>query len=193
MALFTLSSLLFSKKKIGDIVIDLFETEVHTRTSEVTQYPIESGSTITDHIVNDPIIISVSGIVSDIPTNILGALAGIGESRANNANEAMNKLIDDKSIVTLVTGLKVYQNMVITNFDVDRSVNTGKTLTFSATLQQVEIVLTELVDVPAIGDLENQAKPVADAGSTVSGQTAVTEIKDGIIGVKDGILKFLGQ
>ncbi len=185
-----LTTLLFGnpQKKIGDIAIDVFDIETHTRTSEVTRYPVENGSTITDHIVNDPITISIAGIVSDVPTTIFGALAGIGESRSNDANEALNKIVDDRTDVTLVTGLKVYQNMVLTSFNVERSANTGSTLTFSATLQQIKVVFTELVDVPAIGELENQAKPVADAGSTVSGQTADTSIIDGIKDVADGIL-----
>ena len=47
--------------------IDAAITEEHTYDSEVTSYPVESGSDITDNVRTLPIEITIEGLVSDNP------------------------------------------------------------------------------------------------------------------------------
>ncbi len=190
-----LSTLLFGtpKKQIGTVAIDAFREENHTRTSEVTVYPVETGATITDHVVNNPRIISVSGVVTDVPNSIFGFIGGlIGESKVSSAFNALEKIIDSKIPVVLFTGLKTYTDLILIDFDVTRDVSTGDTLTFSATLQQINFVFTSLIVIPTIGSLQNLAKPVADVGTTVSGQTADFSIVNGAIDVSNTALEAGG-
>lgn len=129
-------SILFGKKyqkgKVGSVELDATLVENHRYSSNVTTYPIESGPILTDHIVNEPVIINLEGIVTDTPLLIL--------SPFNRSIDAFNRLIEihrNREIVTVVTGLKTYQNMAITSFEVPRNVDTGQSLRFNIELQEI--------------------------------------------------------
>lgn len=131
-------SLLYGKKyqkgKVGSVELDVTLREDHRYTSRVTTYPIEEGSTLADHIINEPAIVVLEGIVTDTPLSFL--------SFFNRSVDAFNRLIkihEDRQIVTVVTGLKVYQNMAITVLDVPREVRTGQSLRFTIELQEITL------------------------------------------------------
>ena len=51
------------QKSIASIPIDVFEEETYTRDSSMTAFPIEDGSTISEHIVNMPKEVGMKGFV----------------------------------------------------------------------------------------------------------------------------------
>lgn len=131
-------SILYGKKyrqgSVGSIELDVTLREDHKYNSRVTTYPIEEGSTLSDHIINEPDIVVLEGIVTDTPLGFL--------SLFNRSVDTFNRLIqihERREIVTLVTGLKVYPNMTITNLEVPREVRTGQSLRFIIELQEVII------------------------------------------------------
>jgi len=131
-------SLLFGKKypspKVGSIDLDVTIREEHRFSSRVTNYPIEDGTIISDHIINEPDVLVLVGLVSDTPLSIFAPF--------NRSIDAFNRLIalhQSRQPVTVVTGLKVYQNMAITVLDVPRDVKTGQSLTFTIELQRLVI------------------------------------------------------
>lgn len=129
-------TLLFGKKyersKIGAVSLDATLTEDHQYNARVTTYPVENGQIISDHIINEPITLSITGLVSDTPLAFLAAF--------NRSVDAFNRLItihERKERVTVVTGIKVYEDMVITSLQVPRNVFTGQSLTFNIELQKL--------------------------------------------------------
>lgn len=129
-------SLLFGKKyaqaRIGTVFLDATLTEDHSYSSRVTAYPIESGRTISDHIINEPDVLQISGVVTDTPLSIL--------SPFNRSIDAFNRLVgihERKEIITVVTGIKVYTNMVMTSLQVPRNIQTGQSLNFVIELQKI--------------------------------------------------------
>jgi len=129
-------SLLFGKKypspKVGSIDLDVTIREEHRFSSRVTTYPVEDGTIVSDHIINEPDIIVLVGVVTDTPLNIFAPF--------NRSIDAFNRLIQlhqNREVVTVVTGLKVYQNMAIVNLDVPRDVKTGQSLTFTIEMQRI--------------------------------------------------------
>lgn len=129
-------SLLFGRKydqtRIGGVFLDATLTEDHTYNARVTSYPVENGMIISDHIINEPETVRITGIVSDTPINIL--------SQFNRSTDAFLRLVrihDLKERITVVTGIKVYTDMVMTSLQVPRNIQTGQSLTFSIELQKV--------------------------------------------------------
>jgi hypothetical protein len=129
-------SLLFGKKsqkgKVGSVELDVTIREEHRYSSRVTNYPVEDGSNLSDHIINDPPIVTLEGIVTDTPLAILTFF--------NRSVSAFNQLVEiheKRELVTVVTGLKVYPNMAITVLDVPRDIRTGQSLKFTIELQNV--------------------------------------------------------
>lgn len=132
MVLATLFGKRYEKGRVGVVDLDVTLSENHTFNSRATNFPVETGGDVTDHIINDPDILTLSGIVSDTPLNIF--------SFFTRSIDAFNRLVDlhERRVpVTVVTGLKVYQNMVMTTLDVPRTITTGQSLTFNITLQNI--------------------------------------------------------
>ncbi len=127
---------------IGDLVIDCAVTEGHSFRSEISSFPTEDGSEVTDHVRVLPDMVTLEGLVSDTP------LGGDLVTRREIASDlpsvdilAELKLIREKrEPVTITTSLGVYTNMVMTGLDVPRDAATGESLKFTAIFQQIIVV-----------------------------------------------------
>ena len=174
------------EKSIGNILIDSFVEENHERTSKITRYPIEDGSTISDHIINDPDAVSITGVV--MRTTILSP--NPSTDRALTAYTEILQLMENKQLISLSTGLQVYSDMHIESFTVPRNFQTGADLTFSMKLVNARIAKSQTTLIPQSqlidGDLQSQG--VAELGKTSSGQTQDEETATSSLlkGVQDG-------
>ena len=125
----------YAQSKVGTVSFDTMVTEEHRYTSRVTNYPVENGTIVSDHIINQPDVVVLSGLVTDTPLSILAPY--------NRSVAAFNALIEihrKREVVTVVTGIKVYYDMAIVTLDVPRTVKTGQTLTFNIELQKINYI-----------------------------------------------------
>ncbi len=145
-------------KQLGDVdpfsmlVLDAIISEGHTIENEITKHPVETPTGAgrrTDHARSMPRVFSMEGIASD---SHLGVLAGDQHASADDEGNALEvyrqleKLADDHAFITIITGLRVYNDMVIETIDIQRDINTGKALRFSATFSQVTLVSTKVTE-----------------------------------------------
>lgn len=150
---------------IHDISLDATISETHTSSSQVTDHPVEKGANIVDHVRREPDGLVLEGIVSntplsseqmrryvqaggvelessafeDAPRGVLGY--------AERAYERLRELMDLETVITVVTGLRTYDNMVLQALSVPVDKQTGDALRFSATFKQVRIVSNKLTTV----------------------------------------------
>ncbi len=125
----------YAQSKVGTVTFDTMVTEEHKYSSRVTHYPVESGTIVSDHIINQPDIVLLSGLVTDTPLSFLAPF--------NRSIAAFNQLIElhrNRQVITVVTGIKVYYDMAIVTLDVPRTVKTGQTLTFNIELQKINYI-----------------------------------------------------
>lgn len=131
-------ALLFGKKyektKVGNIFLDATIDETHAYKANVTSYPIESGDSVSDHVFNLPENLSITGIVSDTPLNIL-----LPFNRSIDAFNRLLRIFYNKERLTIVTGIKIYTSMVMTSLSIPRDVRTGQSLTFAMEFKRVVI------------------------------------------------------
>lgn len=131
-------SLLFGKKyartDVAGVVIDAVLSEDHFYNSRVTNYPVEDGRIISDHIINEPETLQITGVVSDTPLSFLAPF-----NRSINAFQRLVEIHNRKELITVVTGIKVYVNMAITSLQVPRNVQSGQSLTFTMDFQKVNL------------------------------------------------------
>ena len=132
-------SLLFGKKyaqtTIGNISLDATLSEDHSYLARATQFPLENGSFVSDHVVVEPIRLNIRGIVSDTPINLLSDF-----NRSIDNFNRLTRLFETKSIISVITGIRVYRNMVMTSLRVPRDVESGQSLTFEIDLQEMKFV-----------------------------------------------------
>ena len=149
-------SILFGKSRasIGSITIDASISEDHVSTAELTENPVEDGGDITDHVRIKPLELTIEGVISDTPVtfSVINNISGIintvtsifgNTSRSVDAYNELIKLQQSRDPFKVVTGLKVYENMILTELSIPRTAQTGNAIHFSATMRQIQIAKSE--------------------------------------------------
>jgi len=130
----------YEQMTVGSITFDNTISEEYSFSSRVTSYPVERGSIISDHIFNMPDTVTLTGLVTDTPLNVLATF-----NRSISVFNSLIALHERREVVTVQTGLKRYENMAITSLNVPRTIKTGQTLTFTIELQR--IIFSDLIDI----------------------------------------------
>lgn len=129
-------SLIFGRKyarsQVGTVLLDAVLSEEHNFRARVTNYPIENGTFVSDHVIKDPFTLTISGIVSDTPLNIF--TLGF---RSDAAFQRLIDIYERRERISVVTGIRTYVDMIITSLNVPRDLSTGQSLTFNIELQKV--------------------------------------------------------
>jgi len=175
----TITSIFFPIKpiaKIGSIQLDCSVQETHSFKSDITDYTVEDGGSISDNIYLQPFRLTMEGWISDTPLQFLGG--DLGNAIQSYSEEAYDKLIDlreKKILFDVVTGLKIYPNMAFESIDVTRDKDTGKALHFTAQLKYIQKASSKIIyiheehtDNKSFPDTQNQGnQPVekVDAAS----------------------------
>lgn len=163
--------------KFGDFEIEILRSANHRFENLLTQNPVEDGSILSDHIVNQPIILEFEGRISDTPLTIFGSLAGgvvgkvASDFGANQeiataaafggsaifssltpgvAQQAFLTLValwESRDTFTVVTGYRTYDDMAIEKLAFPRDRQTGRSLIFNVTLRQVRKAATLISEV----------------------------------------------
>ena len=136
-----LTTLLFEPKrkgKIGTLEIDVVFEEQPDFDSDVTQYPIETGESISDHVILNPIKLTMRGFISQTPIRILDTNTILGNDLVQTAFDKLLEIRDSKDVVDVVTGLKVYSDMIMNRLSFPRDRQTGQSLNFRAEFIQIK-------------------------------------------------------
>lgn len=173
MAILDTIALLTNKRRtsIASIVLDASVQETHTTSATVTSHPVESGADLTDHVHKEPDTIQITGIISNTSTVFPQALPGValagsianlfsGSSNdlAQKAYQDLKKLVDERTLVTVETTLRTYENMLLENLTVTRDMNYGDALYFTCTARELRIVNVGNIKVESPVDRTLQAK-----------------------------------
>lgn len=147
-----------SNREIGGITLDAVISERHTTKTVTTTFPVESGAKISDHAITLPkelvinaivsdseLIFSIGDIVEDV-TDLFGSSTENNVTRSNQAYNSLVKIQDNKELITITTGLVVYQNMMITDIDITQDKDSSRIIDLRIAL--VEMLIT--VEVIAI-------------------------------------------
>lgn len=165
---------LVSKKRqptqIGSLALDCLIREVHGMRNRVTDYPVEGGATIADHIANEPRELQVEGLISNSPivfiTDRIRQLArGEGEKNyAELAFQELERIHREKVLVDIKGRFKTYKAMALVSLDVDRTQRTGNALEFTSTWRQMKTVDVQRVALPTKPTKKENAQPRRDKG-----------------------------
>jgi hypothetical protein len=154
--------------QIANLQLDGTLTETHTRTSDVTEFEVEAGADITDHVRVKPATVAIEGIVTNtpldrsqvadyknagpflfnqLPDTSLDDSPQVTPGRAENAFALLEALWLARAPITVLTNLKTYESMVISSLVVPRDAKTGDAVHFTMSLTQVRLVSNKLTTV----------------------------------------------
>lgn len=141
-----------NEKKVLTLDASVFET--HTGNAVVTDYPVEVGADITDHIRREHEILDIRGVVSNQPIAIGGPLlantsvsGGSRLNRAEDAYEFLKNTKDSGKLVGIATTLRNYRNMAILGLGVTRDKESGNIVNLSLNFREIITSQTESVNV----------------------------------------------
>ena len=169
------------KKMIGTFVVDAFLAEHYQFSNSVTDIPVEEGSNINDHIVEDQDVISVEAFIGNtafevvtIDGNSVSNLQAPDRmARVRQAYQELKKLTKSKQPMDVVLGLETFTNMVITSFIIDREVETGANLPFTMEFKKLQIVHSDTTKINTSG---KETGPTGDqTGGTLNAGTSGAE------------------
>lgn len=163
--------LLMSGRSIGGIIPDVTIEEHHVDTLAITDHPIETGASISDHAYMQPseITMRVAWSNSNSLTNSIVS-GSILSGDISDANELYRQLLDlqkSREPFDVVTGKRTYNNMLIKQLSVTTDRDSENALIVTAILRQVNIVQTSSVQ---LSSSDVQASP-EDTGAVQNGGT----------------------
>lgn len=119
----------------GAIELDASISEKHLSKNDITSFPVEAGVDITDHVRKQPDVVQIRGIVTDHPIGLGGALGVAG--RSVDAYGKALYMLAEAQLITVVTTLNTYGDMVIESLEVPRDNKRGHAVEMNLTLRQV--------------------------------------------------------
>ena len=162
------------------ISVDASVSEEHVTSCEPTDNPVEGGAKITDHVQLNPKQLTIEGVISDSPLGfaVIGNIQNMARAVATvfgnsvRSIDAYNELVElqeSRIPFTVVTGLKRYENMILTNLSVPRTVETGRAIHFKAVMREIKIVNSEVTPSVNIGSgVRDVASKTKDNGQKVT-------------------------
>jgi len=122
---------------VGAIELDASLQENHTSKNEVTRFPVEKGVDIADHVRRQPESVTIRGLVTDHPITFGGG--GVAKRSIQAYQDAL-VMLDEAQLITVVTTLREYENMVIESLAVPRNASLGNAVELNLTLTEVKTV-----------------------------------------------------
>lgn len=126
-------------RTIDGYVLDSITEETVSYASEVTEYPVESGGKIADHVQNDAPIVTFTALVSDSPIGDAAKARGANVVPSSEAKEFLLGLRAERRPFTFVGTTGTYDLMVFTSLEFPRDGETGAVLRIEAELRQLTL------------------------------------------------------
>jgi hypothetical protein len=170
------------QKMIGTYIVDAFIAEHYQFSNSATDIPVEEGSNIADHIVEDQDVISVEAFIGNTAFEVVtkdgntvsNLQAPDRMARVRQAYQELKKMTKAKQLLDVVLGLETFTGMAITSFTIDREAATGANLPFTMEFKKLRIVHS---DTAKINASSREAGPAGDqtAGTLNAGVAGTAE------------------
>lgn len=144
----------------GDYYFDaIFSTQI-TSTNTITSHPIQTGSNISDHSIENGDELTFQIGISDVMEKINTSVTYTGDStRSINAYNAIKKLKKDRLPITVINKFGTFNNLIIQSLVLEDNDNTVTSLRATVVLKEIFVVNVEAVKVsarPEITDSTNE-------------------------------------
>lgn len=153
---------------LGSIPLDALLIEDTELSANISQYPVEDGTVISDHITREPERLALSGVVTAAGIIMFGAG---GRSKLIAAKEALRQIHKERIPVTIVTGMDVYADYAMSNAKISRT-NEGEKITLDCEFQKIEKSQLKQADIPP-------EKVSGEKGQGANGKAGQTAAKGG--------------
>jgi hypothetical protein len=139
-----------SRRRIADFVTYLTIDENGEDELEITDHPVQEGAEITDHAYKKPPMLNVTISFSESDENSVMTL--------DETYAAMLELQESRVPFEVVTGKRIYTNMLFKSLRQTTDKNTDNVLSIQAILKHVILTTVTITSVPPRARQKNPAK-----------------------------------
>lgn len=139
---------IYPNRKFGPIEIDVILREEFSDKLIISQHPIPSGESISDHAFKSPVETSITGVMK--------------EKSNKSLKDIYNDLLtlqNSKIPFTVISKNRVTDNMLISNLKHSIDVSNENIFSFSCDLVQIKIPKLKILKLDKIGSTSNAKKP----------------------------------
>lgn len=157
---------------IGALQIDALLEETTQLAAKATEYAVEDGAPISDHVVLVPERLKVSGWITPSDVQLMSA---DGRPKLAEAKATLRKIVSDRAEITVTTGMDTYSGMIMESCNINR---TNESERFNVDMEFVKIrkAVLRKVDIPpekTTGTAKGKAGATnTDAGKAYNGEPA---------------------
>ena len=126
--------------RIDGFLIDASVRDEDRMSADVTEYPVENGSAVSDLVGNRQRTLSIEGIVSDTPIGVVAAERSATTLPSDEAVKHLESVFEAGEPITVETSRKIYTDMVLESLAIPREPGTGRALAFVADFRKIRIV-----------------------------------------------------
>jgi hypothetical protein len=140
--------------QVGLLTLDVTIEESHEFGARVTDFPVEGGGLVSDHVHLEPKSLTITGFVTDTPLVFRGF--SLGMSRAASAFYILEDMWQARIPFVVVSQLRVYRNMVIESLIIPKS--REQAIRFTCTMREITFVYGQNTLIPT-GSENSVASP----------------------------------
>jgi len=142
---------------ILELPIDVRIATTHTFSADVTEFPVEQGALISDHVHLRPDVLAIEGFVSDSPLIALSTAPAIlkgdkgqteSYTRSKDAFDVLQAIYRGKKPLTVIDRFQTYEDMVIERLEITQSQERSTGLWFNMTVRKIQTVETMVASLP---------------------------------------------
>lgn len=141
--------------------------ETQTFTSDIPEYPVETGFVISDNITLQPMELPLTLLLSDTPLTWRGRVRSMSE-----VESMLKELYFSKAPFTVVTPSGTFESMGITSMQIKRSSENGYNKEVSLSLKQINVTATKTAAIPDSYGKSGATGANAGTASTSAGSTS---------------------
>ena len=157
--------------QIGDLAIDVVIDSMTNLDSETTDNPVETGWTVSDHIIREPLRLSLTAIITPTPVSYFSQFGGANLDRMSNAAAYLKSLYEAGEPITITLPDAIYEDMVMTRCPLARNVENGFCYRLALEFKHITFVEQKTEDIPedtASGDAVGKAGETGKDAGTAS-------------------------
>lgn len=143
--------------------------ETQTFTSDIPEYPVETGFVISDNVTLQPMELPLTLLLSDTPLTWRGRVRSMSE-----AESMLKELYFSRTPFTVVTPSGTFESMGITSMQIKRSSENGYNKEVSLSLKQINVTATKTTTIPDSYGKSGATGANAGTASTSAGSTSTS-------------------
>ncbi|EBF7359239.1 hypothetical protein J5048_004594 [Salmonella enterica] len=187
-------------RRIGILIPSVVVSEKHSDVLEITEHPVEKPTTnsasgfIADHAYKRPSEVTMEcgfagggSLLDFIDTSSIGFSAGLSPKETY---QKLLRLQSDRLPFDVVTGKRVYRNMLIKTLEVTTDKTSENVLNCILTLRELIMTQTKSISVADKSDMQDG---VSTSAVQNTGMKSVTPVNDSLLGQVTGASKVGGR